>query len=45
VTYAEMTGGAEVIAEVVRRARAGETDERIAAEMTAAGRHSPLKEA
>jgi DNA invertase Pin-like site-specific DNA recombinase len=43
VTYAEMTDGAEVIAEVVRRARAGEPDERIAAEMTAGGRHSPLK--
>jgi DNA invertase Pin-like site-specific DNA recombinase len=43
VTYAEMTNGAELIAEVVRRAQAGEPDERIAAEMTAAGRHSPLK--
>jgi DNA invertase Pin-like site-specific DNA recombinase len=43
-TYAEMADGAEVIAEVVRRARAGEPDERIAAEMTARGRHSPLKE-
>jgi DNA invertase Pin-like site-specific DNA recombinase len=44
VTYAEMADGAAVIAEVVRRTRAGEPDGRIAAEMTASGRHSPLQE-
>lgn len=45
VTYAEMTDGGDLIAEVVRRARAGEPDERIAAALTAAGHHSPLKAA
>jgi DNA invertase Pin-like site-specific DNA recombinase len=44
VTYAEMSDGAELIAEVIRRARAGDPDERIAAELTAAGHHSPLKQ-
>jgi hypothetical protein len=43
VTYAEMADGPDLITEVVRRARAGEADERIAAELTAAGHHSPLK--
>ena len=44
VTYAAMAGGAELIAEVLRRARAGQGDEEIAAELTAAGYHAPLKD-
>lgn len=42
--YAELADGAELIAEVLRRARAGQPDEQIAAELTAAGYHAPLKE-
>lgn len=44
VTYAEMTNSDALIAEVLRRARAGQTDRQIAAELTAAGYHAPLKE-
>jgi DNA invertase Pin-like site-specific DNA recombinase len=44
VTYAEMTDGQELIAEVLRRARAGQSDEQIAMELTAAGYHAPLKQ-
>jgi hypothetical protein len=44
VTYAEMGDGQQLIAEVLRRARAGRTDRQIAAELTAAGYHAPLKE-
>jgi hypothetical protein len=44
VTYAEMSTGAELIAEVLRRARAGQSDEQIATELTAAGYHAPLKQ-
>lgn len=44
VAYAEMANGEVLIAEVLRRARAGQTDERIASELTAAGYHAPLKE-
>jgi AcrR family transcriptional regulator len=43
VTYAELADGAELIAEVLKRARAGQPDEQIAAELTAAGYHAPLK--
>ncbi len=43
VTYAEMDDGEELIVEVLRRARAGQSDRQIAGEMTAAGYHSPLK--
>src|SRR5262245_16692390 len=43
VTYAELADGAELMAEVLRRARAGQPDEQIAAELTAAGYHAPLK--
>ena len=39
VTYAEMGNGEELIAEVLRRARAGQPDRQIAAELTAAGYH------
>jgi hypothetical protein len=43
VTYAEMSAGDELIAEVLRRARSGQPDQQIAAELTAAGYHAPLK--
>jgi hypothetical protein len=43
VTYAELADGVELVAEVLRRTRAGQPDEQIAAEMTAAGYHAPLK--
>lgn len=43
VTYAELADGAELMAEVLKRARAGQPDEQIAAELTAAGYHAPLK--
>jgi DNA invertase Pin-like site-specific DNA recombinase len=43
VTYAEMADGEQLVCEVLRRARAGQSDEQIAAEMTAAGYHAPLK--
>src|SRR5262249_25680252 len=33
----------ELIAEILRRARAGQSDQQIAAELTAAGYHAPLK--
>jgi DNA invertase Pin-like site-specific DNA recombinase len=42
-TYAALADGAELIAEVLRRARAGQPDEQIAAALTAAGYHAPLK--
>jgi DNA invertase Pin-like site-specific DNA recombinase len=41
VAYAEMANGAELIAEVLRRAKAGQTDARIAEDLTAEGYHSP----
>ncbi len=44
VTYAEMDNGEGLIAEVLRRARDGQPDRQIAAELTAAGYHAPLKE-
>ncbi len=44
VTYAEMANGEALIAEVLRRARAGQTDQQIAVALTAAGYHAPLKE-
>ena len=44
VTYAEMDNGEELAAEVLRRSRAGQSDQKIAAELTAAGYHSPLKQ-
>jgi hypothetical protein len=44
VTYAEMANGDSLIAEVLRRARAGQTDQQISADLTAAGYHAPLKE-
>jgi DNA invertase Pin-like site-specific DNA recombinase len=43
VTYAEMADGERLVSEVLQRARAGQSDEQIAAEMTAAGYHAPLK--
>jgi DNA invertase Pin-like site-specific DNA recombinase len=43
LTYAELSNRGELVAELTRRARAGETDETIAAALTAAGFHSPLK--
>jgi DNA invertase Pin-like site-specific DNA recombinase len=43
VTYAEMANGKALISEVLRRARAGQSDKQIAAELTAAGYHAPLK--
>jgi DNA invertase Pin-like site-specific DNA recombinase len=43
VTYANMANGEALITEVLRRARAGQSDNQIAAELTAAGYHSPLK--
>jgi DNA invertase Pin-like site-specific DNA recombinase len=43
VTYAEMSNGEQLVSEVLRRARAGQRDEQIAEEMTAAGYHAPLK--
>lgn len=43
VTYAEMANGEQLVREVLRRSRAGQSDEQIAAEMTAAGYHAPLK--
>lgn len=44
VTYAEMSAGGELVAEVLRRARAGQSDRQIAMELTAAGYHAPLKQ-
>jgi DNA invertase Pin-like site-specific DNA recombinase len=44
VTYAEMSKGDELIAEVIQRARAGQSDKQIAMELTAAGYHAPLKQ-
>jgi DNA invertase Pin-like site-specific DNA recombinase len=44
VTYAELDRGEELIAEVLRRTRAGQPDRQIAEEMTAAGYHAPLKQ-
>ena len=43
VTYAEMANGEHLVCEVLQRARAGQSDEQIAAEMTAADYHAPLK--
>ncbi len=43
VTYAEMGDGEGLIAEVLRRARQGQPDRQIAAELTAVGYHAPLK--
>jgi hypothetical protein len=43
-TYAGLGEGGELIAEVLRRVRAGQADGQIAAELTAAGYHAPLKE-
>jgi DNA invertase Pin-like site-specific DNA recombinase len=43
VTYAALADGEELVAEVLRRARAGQADEQIAVELTAAGYHAPLK--
>lgn len=43
VTYAEMGAGEERVAEVLRRARAGQPDRQIAEELTALGHHAPLK--
>ena len=44
VTYAEMSNSSELTEEVLRRARAGQTDRQIARELTAAGYHAPLKQ-
>jgi DNA invertase Pin-like site-specific DNA recombinase len=43
-TYAGMANGEQLIAEVVRQARAGQSDQQIAEELTAAGYHAPLKD-
>jgi DNA invertase Pin-like site-specific DNA recombinase len=42
LTYAELSNHDALVAEVMRRARAGQTDEAIAAELTALGFHAPL---
>jgi DNA invertase Pin-like site-specific DNA recombinase len=42
-TYAAMANGDALISEVLRRARAGQSDKQIAAELTAAGYHAPRK--
>jgi DNA invertase Pin-like site-specific DNA recombinase len=42
-TYAAMASGDALISEVLRRARAGQSDKQIAAELTAAGYHAPRK--
>jgi DNA invertase Pin-like site-specific DNA recombinase len=44
VTYAEMANGEALVSEVLRRARAGQSDKQIATELTAAGYHAPLKQ-
>jgi DNA invertase Pin-like site-specific DNA recombinase len=44
VTYAAMADGEALIAEVLRRARVGQSDQQIATELTAAGFHAPLQE-
>src|SRR5262249_51098336 len=44
VTYAELTDGEKLIAEVLRRARARQSDEQIATALTALGYHAPLKQ-
>jgi DNA invertase Pin-like site-specific DNA recombinase len=43
VKYVELVDGEALIAEVLRRAKAGQSDELIAAELTRAGYHAPLK--
>jgi hypothetical protein len=43
VTYAEMTNCESLVSEVLRRARAGQSDEQIATDLTAAGYPAPLK--
>jgi DNA invertase Pin-like site-specific DNA recombinase len=43
-TYAELSNHDALVAEVTRRARAGQTDEVIAAELTAGGFHAPLSD-
>ena len=43
VTITEMANGEQLVSEVLRRARAGQRDEQIAEEMTAAGYHAPLR--
>jgi DNA invertase Pin-like site-specific DNA recombinase len=43
VTYAAMANGKELIAEVVRRARAGQSDAQIAEGLAADGYHAPLQ--
>jgi hypothetical protein len=42
-TYAAMANGDVLISEVLRRARAGQSDKQIAAELTAAGYQAPRK--
>jgi DNA invertase Pin-like site-specific DNA recombinase len=42
VRYAEMADGDALVAEVLRRAKAGQPDKQIATELTAAGYHAPL---
>lgn len=44
ITYAEMSQGKELVAEVLRRTQAGQSDRQIAIELTAAGYHAPLKD-
>jgi DNA invertase Pin-like site-specific DNA recombinase len=44
VTYAELSDHAALVAEVVQRSRAGQTDRQIAAALTAAGFHAPLSD-
>ena len=43
VKYSEISNYESLATEVLRRARAGHTDKQIAAELTAAGYHAPLK--
>jgi hypothetical protein len=43
VKYNEMSNCKSLVGEVLRRARAGQSDKQIAADLTAAGYHAPLK--
>src|SRR5262249_45997525 len=43
VKYSEISNHESLVDEVLRRARAGQSDKQIAADLTAAGYHAPLK--
>src|SRR5262249_15392959 len=44
VTYSEISDFETLVNEVLRRARAGQSDKQIATDLTAAGYHAPLKQ-